>query len=912
MIVTGDDGRAYEQAVGADTGSILRRRSLTFDESAAEVFQRHPGANGDGGAAAEVDLAPYLSAGATTLNGNNAHAYSDLDANDAAGAGEETQPSAGDDPLYTLQPVAGGTPCPPAPAFCTWNSDDVSSLAVNQHHAATNLFFHVNKFHDRLLAPPIGFDEASGNFEEVNASGQGVGSDGVLAESDDVGMFNNASMNTPPDGENPRLQMGPRANPRDVLGSHNAETIYHEYTHGLTNRLVVDPSGASMLSGQQAISMGEGWSDWYSLDFLGAQGLLGEDTEQPGEVAYGRYWNGTGIRSKPIDCGVGDAAAPCNGGYTYGDIAALPVPHTAGEMWSQTLWDIREELGSSVTRGLVADALRISPPAPTFVDMRDAIIQADLATGGDHYVALWTAFAARGLGASASSSGKNVAGAVEAFDLPNVGLGDTDVLDRGGDRDGIAEPGETADLVQRVRNLSVGPLAAFAGTLSGAPDVTVTDPSASWPSLPVLATEGGSGGFAIGVDEGATCQSERTLGLDVTTTAGSASLPVPLALGSRAVDGPASTESVDIPDGTASAQSSLVVPEGGEVEDVDVRIDTLLHPYVNDVTISLTHGGVTRILVARPGGPDNDGDHFLGTVLDDEASGAIDDSAAPYSGRYQPQETLAAFDGLPAAGTWTLTVADATTPDAGRLDGWGLRDVARDPCEDNSAAATTAAATGVGHDAATLGGAVDPNGAATGYRFVYGTTTAYGEATDEAAAGDAYAGRAVEATIASLAPDTTYHYRAQALRFGEVAAEGEDRTFTTAPAPPSDDQPPPPPPRPPPPPPPPGIEPPPPSTGPFVRFTRTARSVRVRRNRFRLVFDTAPGAAGTVAVRPRRGRRFSVAAGRFRAKATGRVTVSLRLSGRARRALRRARRLPVVVTVTVGGVRASVRITLRR
>ena len=44
----------------------------------------------------------------------------------------------------------------------------------------------------------------------------------------------------------------------------DAEVVYHEYTHGLTNRLVLYPDGSSGLSTQQSNSMGEGWSDWYA------------------------------------------------------------------------------------------------------------------------------------------------------------------------------------------------------------------------------------------------------------------------------------------------------------------------------------------------------------------------------------------------------------------------------------------------------------------------------------------------------------------------------------------------------------------------------------------------------------------------------------------------------------------------
>ena len=43
----------------------------------------------------------------------------------------------------------------------------------------------MNNFHDHLLAAPIGFTEAAGNFQLQNASGQGYAGDPVLTEADD-------------------------------------------------------------------------------------------------------------------------------------------------------------------------------------------------------------------------------------------------------------------------------------------------------------------------------------------------------------------------------------------------------------------------------------------------------------------------------------------------------------------------------------------------------------------------------------------------------------------------------------------------------------------------------------------------------------------------------------------------------
>src|SRR5439155_5353513 len=51
------------------------------------------------------------------------------------------------------------------------------SWQTNRSQNAVQVFYYVNKFHDHLLAAPIGFTEAAGNFQTVNSTGQGLGDD---------------------------------------------------------------------------------------------------------------------------------------------------------------------------------------------------------------------------------------------------------------------------------------------------------------------------------------------------------------------------------------------------------------------------------------------------------------------------------------------------------------------------------------------------------------------------------------------------------------------------------------------------------------------------------------------------------------------------------------------------------------
>jgi len=93
--------------------------------------------------------------------------------------------------------------------------------------------------------------------------------------------------------------------------------------------------------------------------------------------------------------------------------------------------------------------------------------------------------------------------------------------------------------------------------------------------------------------------------------------------------------------------------------------------------------------------------------------------------------------------------------------------------------ATTAAASGIQTDRATLNGSVDPNGSATSAIFEYGTTTAYGQTIDLPAIDFSGPETPVSAALTGLRPNTTYHYRVSATSIGGGTSNGADSTFTT-------------------------------------------------------------------------------------------------------------------------------------
>ncbi len=583
LTVAGDGPYVYEVLVDAASGAILTRHSLTDFASNASVVEGHPG----DGSLHTVDLAAWLTPPVAALTGPNVHAYPDRSEPDGIGGVGDSDTEVGPNPSTTnfnyptvneSGHVAVGQHCPTAVStICTWDGTTVDSPWVTQNvdQVTTQVFYYVNKFHDWLEQAPIGFTPASYNFE---VGGPG-GDDPLDAETDDFDAINNADMVTPPDGQPGRMQMYLFKYPFPAVnGGDDASIVYHEYTHGLTNRLVGNDGQANGLLDRQSQAMGEGWSDWYALDFLTAQGLL-PDTATPGEQLIGAYVTDdttTGIRENAVDCPVGAVSASCPGtapagpgGFTYADLGRVDGTaghpdfevHADGEIWSETLWDLRRSVGATVARGLITGALRLAPKQPTFLDMRDAILLADTATGGTHRAQIWSVFAARGMGYSASTTSANATHATAAFDTPPlVAAGAPDATSAALEQDTV--------LHVPIVNPSTTPLTGVRATLS-ATTTGVTVPA----SGAVLGTIGAgataTATFAIHVAAAAGCGAVAGLSLAVVTDQGPRTIPLGLPVGTGSAT--AATRSyappVAIPDNQPAGglTSTLTVPTHGRV-----------------------------------------------------------------------------------------------------------------------------------------------------------------------------------------------------------------------------------------------------------------------------------------------------------------------------------------------------------
>ena len=284
--------------------------------------------------------------------------------------------------------------------------------------ATTNLFYHLNFMHDYLYN--LGFDEAAGNFQVNNFDRGGLGGDPVLAWPQHTG-FNNAFFGTPEDGIRPFTGYFFFTDPpfRQVDSAFDADIIYHEYGHGLTTRLVGNPFDIAVLIDFQSGAMGEGWSDIYSVsiteDTIVGEYVTGNATTGIRSVNYASnqlFYGQFGNRFGPIS----DFFVDDPGGIAL-DQTFVPQVHRDGEIWASTLWDLRASLGKDLFEQLITDALKLTPSNPSMLAARDAILLADVASyGSANQEAIWSVFAARGMGVSAQSNDGNDTVVFQAFD----------------------------------------------------------------------------------------------------------------------------------------------------------------------------------------------------------------------------------------------------------------------------------------------------------------------------------------------------------------------------------------------------------------------------------------------------------------------------------------------------------------
>ena len=524
-----------------------------------------------------------------------------------------------------------------------------------------NIFYYNCYMHDFFYL--LGFQEQDGNFQHSNFGRGGSQSDRVDARAHSGVIWGTANMRTPIDGFGPVMNMG-LVSSTDRHTAFDSSVVFHEFTHGVTNRLVGGPANSQALDADQSAGMGEGWADYIACSI--------NDSVVVGDWVVD---NSSGIRGFPYDSNFPDDFGSL-GTDRYDEV------HNIGEIWCAALMEMNRNIGKVLGLQLVVDALKLTPANPSFLDARDSIIRAldDMLAAGnvtpsDFDTALqgiWAAFAKFGMGPAAASNGPSLSGIVADFEIPaphpqptvpSVKVEATPNLDIPDDQDqGVADV-LTVQKSGRIKRLTVS--VDIEHTWIGDLRVTLTTPAGknvvlhnrSGSSQDNLVAEYRSEDvFSLASLLGDQAQGDWTLHIADRAEADvgrlrSWSVELDLEPAAQVIRREVS-ESVPIPDKKpAGISSSLSVAESGSLQGIKVSVD-ITHTWIGDL----------RVELVSPSGQV--------AVLHDRSGGNEDNLIRVYDSVTSP--SLAALTEEAIQGKWELRVRDLIRHDVGKLNRWSL------------------------------------------------------------------------------------------------------------------------------------------------------------------------------------------------------------------------------------------------
>jgi subtilisin-like proprotein convertase family protein len=141
-----------------------------------------------------------------------------------------------------------------------------------------------------------------------------------------------------------------------------------------------------------------------------------------------------------------------------------------------------------------------------------------------------------------------------------------------------------------------------------------------------------------------------------------------------------------IPDVT-TVSDTITVPDSFTIGDVNVDLG-ITHTWIGDLDVIIEHNGVSLSIWDRRCSSFDD----IQATADDEGTETLCSvvSAGPIDSTFYSPEVaglgpLSVFDGMDAAGDWTLTITDNAFGDPGTLDQWSLHidGVGTPVCEQN-------------------------------------------------------------------------------------------------------------------------------------------------------------------------------------------------------------------------------------
>ncbi|CAE6466085.1 unnamed protein product [Rhizoctonia solani] len=280
-----------------------------------------------------------------------------------------------------------------------YNPDIGATEGTNPDAARVNVFYIINMLHD--LTYRYGFTEAQHNFQQDNRGLGGLANDRVEVQ---VQSSLGGIITVPADGRSPRIWLGVWSNGD---GAYQNDITAHEYMHGVNGRLTGGGT-ATCFQAFDAHVLDEGWAD-------ALPDLIQRTSAADRDFVMGK-WASPGLRPYPYSTNKTINPLMYSNSATTTD--SLPGAQLWAVIWHEitvalikehgfapNLFDPTLTSGNTITLHLMIDALISQPCNPTFINARDAVIQADANRyNGANKCTLWKAFAKRGLGYGATAA----------------------------------------------------------------------------------------------------------------------------------------------------------------------------------------------------------------------------------------------------------------------------------------------------------------------------------------------------------------------------------------------------------------------------------------------------------------------------------------------------------------------------
>jgi uncharacterized repeat protein (TIGR01451 family) len=390
--------------------------------------------------------------------------------------------------------------------------------------------------------------------------------------------------------------------------------------------------------------------------------------------------------------------APAGDFSSTGGVVRQKPDLTAADGVSTDVNNFRPFFGTSAAAphaAAIAGLLRSALPALTAAQVRGALTGSAidiLASGWDRD---------SGFGIVMAYQALQTAGAQPHAVLGLGAVTPTEVTPGG---DTAVDPGEDWRLSITLNNTGGAAATMLSATLSTTtPGVGITNATSPYPDL---AAGGGSAANAVPflfTPYNLPCGQPIQFTLTVTFAGGSSpavfnftlptghlGTPVTVSYGGPAVpipDGGNPPGTLNEFPGTPAVVPLLVSGVSGRIEKLTFSLDGTVcttsagattvgvdHTFVNDLTFDLQSPlGTTLRVISRA---DLDGHNFCQVVLDDATANpsiqAVTSAQAPFTGTWQPNVPLAAWNGENANGTWNLTAVDHFGKDTGSIRAFSL------------------------------------------------------------------------------------------------------------------------------------------------------------------------------------------------------------------------------------------------